>query len=175
MAPEIAGELGAGEGAEAVRRGDIEEPRDAGDAADAESNRLGGGPGDAAERIEQRSAPRRGRRGSATISPFGSTRKMSAASRSQVVSATRKEPVEMSIQASAWETSERAPHPRHRHQEIGPRRRQQPVLGDGARRHQPDDVAPDHRFRAALPGPRPGLSICSQTATRKPAPISFCR
>ena len=70
--------------------------------AEAESNRLGGcGLPTRPSTSKTGFSSASWNTGSATISSRGSMRKMSARSRSALVSATRKTPVEISIQASA--------------------------------------------------------------------------
>ena len=50
-------------------------------------------------------------------------------------------------------------HAPQRHEIVGVGRREQPVLGDGARRDETHDIALDHRFGAALPGLRRILDL----------------
>ena len=74
------------------------------------------------------------------------------------VSVTRNRPVESSSQPGRAR-SRSALDPPERHQKIRFGRRQQLVLGDRAGRHQPDDIAPDDRFCAALLGLRRVLDL----------------
>jgi hypothetical protein len=86
----------------------------------------------------------------------------------------RKTPVEISIQASAIGRSAAAADARERHQVVAVEGESSfsSVIVPGVTRRTTSRRTTDFepRFFASA-----GSSICSQTATRKPKPISFCR
>ena len=99
---------------------------------------------------------------------------MSANSRSALVSATRKTPVEISIQASAkfWSVPPFTRPSAIRKLDSDGASNLSSVMVPGVTRRTTSRLTTDFepRFLASA-----GSSICSQTATRKPSAISFCR